>query len=285
MSITMRKVVISSYGDHSVVSIVSAPIAAPSKGEVQVKVLYSGMGGADILMRQGIYPMQQKAPLTPGYTFIGRVTQNGAGCKKHAVGALVACLSVYNGQAELVNQPEKYLIPVPEGLDLQQAVALILDWSTAYGLAFRAANIKKGQRVFIHGLSGSVGSGLLALCKMQGAHVYGTASAANHAAVRAAGATPFVYSDKQWMHAMQQLGGAHVVFDALGFESWDESFAILSADHGLLVGYVRRQPRLAQRRQTAEPKHAYCKATREGARPVLPLQNIFLLHPSRPEDA
>jgi NADPH:quinone reductase-like Zn-dependent oxidoreductase len=71
---------------------------------------------------------------------------------------------------------------------------------------------------------------------MQGAEIYGTASAANHAAVREAGATPFVYSDKNWMTAMKDLGGADVVYDALGFESWDESWAIL-AKGGHLVGY------------------------------------------------
>ena len=238
MSTHIRKVLISSHGDPSVVSVVTAPIDPPARGEVQVKVLYSGMGGADILMRQGIYPMQKKAPLTPGYVFIGRVHRTGEQSKQYSIGDLVGCLSVYDGQAELCNQPEKYLIPVPEGLDLQQAAALILDWSTSYGLAYRAAKITPGKRVFIHGLSGSVGFGLLTFCKMQGAHVYGTASAANHDFVRAAGATPFVYTDKKWMDAMKALGGAHVVYDPLGFESWDESYSILSAaEKGHLVGY------------------------------------------------
>lgn len=195
------------------------------------------MGGADIAMRLGYYPMQRKAPLTPGYSLIGRVHQNGSKCSKFRPGDLVACLTVYDAQAELCNQPEKYLVAVPEGLDLQQAVALVLDWNTAYGLAYRAAKISAGQRVFIHGLSGSVGFALLTFCKMQGAEVYGTASSANHAAVREAGATPFVYSDTNWKAAMTAIGGAHVVYDALGFESWDDSWDILSKDGGHVVGF------------------------------------------------
>lgn len=237
MSTPIRKVLISSHGDPSVVSVVTAPINPPAQGEVQVKVIYSGMGGADILMRQGIYPLQQKAPLTPGYIFIGRVHRNGIGSTQFSIGDLVACLSVYDGQAELTNQTEKYLIPVPEGIDMQQAVALILDWATAYGLAYRAARITPGKRVFIHGLSGSVGFGLLTFCKMQGADVYGTASTSSHDFLRAAGAKPFVYTDKNWMQEMKALGGAHVVYDALGFESWDESYSILSGENGHLVGY------------------------------------------------
>ncbi|KAF2129233.1 GroES-like protein [Dothidotthia symphoricarpi CBS 119687] len=237
MTTTNRKIVISSFGDASQVSMVTAKISPPAPNEVQIKVLYAGMGGADIAMRVGVYPMQKKAPLTPGYSLIGRVHQNGANCSKYQAGSLVACLTVYDAQAELCNQPEKYLIPVPEGLDVQQAVAMVLDWSTAYGMAFRTAKISKGQRVFIHGLSGSVGYALLTFCKLQGAEVFGTASEHNHAAVRKAGATPFVYTNKNWMMAVNTIGGAHFVFDPLSFESWDESWNILAPEGGRLVGY------------------------------------------------
>jgi NADPH:quinone reductase-like Zn-dependent oxidoreductase len=237
MSTSMRKVLIPEFGGPSVVSVTTCTIAAPAANEVQIKVLYAGMSGTDMAMREGYYPMQRKAPLTPGYSLIGRVHQNGSSSSKYQVGDLVACLTVYDAQAEFCNQPEKYLIPVQEGLDLQQAVSLVLDWTTAYGLAYRTAKITGGQRVFIHGLSGAVGFALLTLCKMQGAEVYGTASSANHAAIREAGATPFVYSDKNWMKAMQAMGGAHVVYDPLGFDSYDESWNILSKDGGHLVGY------------------------------------------------
>ncbi|KAF1838036.1 GroES-like protein [Decorospora gaudefroyi] len=237
MSTNLRKVIISSFGDPSTVSVVNGSIPAPSANEVQIRVLYAGMGGADIAMRQGVYPMQRNAPLTPGYSLIGRVHQNGSNSKQYKVGDLVACLTVYDAHAELCNQPEKHLVPVPEGLDLQQAVSLVLDWSTAYGMAYRAAKITTGKRVFIHCISGSVGFALLTFCKMQGAEVYGTASAANHAAIREAGASPFLYTDKNWMMAMKAIGGAHVVYDPLGFESFDDSWNILSKEGGHLVGF------------------------------------------------
>lgn len=189
-------------------------------------------------MRLGGYPNQRSATgLTPGYSLVGRVHINGTKCGKFSPGALVACLTKYDSQAELCNFAEKYLVTVPDGVDLRQAVAMVTDWTTAYGLAYRAAKIEKGMRVFIHGLSGSVGYGVLTFCKMQGADVYGTASEKNHAAVREAGATPFAYSYKDWMTAMKDMGGAHVVYDALGFESWDESWSILAPEGGKLVGF------------------------------------------------
>lgn len=113
---------------------------------------------------------------------------------------------------------------------------MIVNWTTAYGMVKRAADVKKQQKVFVHGMSGAVGNALVELCLLRGASVYGTASASSHAAIIKAGATPFLYTDKVWMTKMKELGGADVVFDALGFDSWDESFSILSHT-GLLVGY------------------------------------------------
>ncbi|KAJ8116433.1 hypothetical protein OPT61_g2134 [Boeremia exigua] len=234
---TIRKALIESFGDASNVSVITTELAPPAANEVQLKVLYSGFGGADIAMRLGGYPNQKAAPLTTGYSCIGTVALNGSKSTKFPVGSLVGCLCVYEGQSERVNLPEKHLIPIPAGVDLKQAVALILDWTTAYGMVFRSGKVSKGQRVFIHGLSGSVGFALLTLCKMQGAEIYGTASEYNHAAVRAAGAHPFVYTNKDWMKAMNDIGGAHVVFDPLGFESYDESWEILARGGGKLIGY------------------------------------------------
>jgi NADPH:quinone reductase-like Zn-dependent oxidoreductase len=273
MSTSIRKVLISEFGGPSNVSVVTAPHPAPSPNEVQVKVLYASMGGADIAMRQGVYPMQRKAPLTPGYAFIGRVHQNGSACTKYQIGDLVACLTKYDAEAELCNQPEKYLVSVPEGLDLQQACALVLDWNTAYGLAYRAAKITAGQRVFIHGLSGSVGFALLTLSKMQGAEIYGTASAANHAAIREAGAMPFVYTDKNWMTAMKDVGGADVVYDALGFESWDDGWNIL-AKGGILVGYGGNFNMLNGGKSRSQPAQIV-KLLARGSVPFCPYRTTF----------
>ncbi|GKT63093.1 zinc-binding dehydrogenase [Colletotrichum tofieldiae] len=233
---TIRKAVITEFGDASKVRIVQDTIAPPPANHVQVATIYSGFSGSDINMRKGVYPMQKKAPLTPGYCLVGVVKINGPGASKFTPGEIVASLTVYDAEADLVNLPEKYLIKVPAGIDLQQATALILDWSTAYAMVFQSANVTAGQRVFIHGVSGAVGYALMKLCQLQGAEVYGTASEWNHEAARAQGAKPFVYTDKNWIQAMKDLGGADAVFDPLGFESWDESFSILSPT-GILIGY------------------------------------------------
>src|SRR5437868_4637082 len=117
----IQKALITGFGDESKITVVQAEIPAPSAREVQVQVEFSGFSGADINMRRGTYPFQKKAPLTPGYALVGRVQANGAGSAKFQRGDRVACLSIYGAEAELVNLPEKYLVPVPSGVDPAQA--------------------------------------------------------------------------------------------------------------------------------------------------------------------
>jgi NADPH:quinone reductase-like Zn-dependent oxidoreductase len=233
---SMKKVLITEYGDESKLAVVVGNLPDPTAGEVQLTVEYSVVAGADVNMRRGIYPLQKKAPLTPGYSVVGKVRLNGKGCSKFKVGDRVACLTKYEGQAELINLPERFLVTVPDGADPKAAVALVLDWVTAYQMLYRSAHVQSGQKIFVHGLSGAVGGALLRLATIQGAKIFGTASPGKHDELRKLGAVPFDYSNKQWITTMQELGGVDAVFDPLGFESFDESYSILKKG-GILVAY------------------------------------------------
>ncbi|KAI9158108.1 Protein indc11 [Paramyrothecium foliicola] len=235
---SIRKVQVSKLGDPSVISVIDAQISPPAKNEVQVDIHYAGFSGTDINMRQGTYPMQKAAPLTPGYCFVGRISAHGSGASKFQPGQLVGAITVYDSQAEKINIPERYLIAIPDNVDMREACAVLVDWSTAYGLCNHATKITKGKRVFIHGISGAVGYAIMSLCLLEGATIYGTASERNHDSLRAIGVTPFDYKDKKWIEAMKATGGAHVVYDPLGFESFDESWDILIRhESSILVGY------------------------------------------------
>ncbi|KAG4266597.1 zinc-binding dehydrogenase [Fusarium proliferatum] len=240
MSNRYRKVVIPRYGDASVLEIVEDTLAAPVSRHVQVAPIDAGFSGADVHMRRGVYPSQQKPPLTPGYCLVGTVKANGTNSNIFKPGDIVACLTKYDAQAELVNLPEKHLIPVPAGLDLQQVTALVLDWSTAYAMVHQVAKVKSGQKVFVHGVSGSVGYATMKLAQLRGAKVYGTASERNHAAIREQGGVPFVYTDKNWIKVMKDGGGVDAAFDSIGFDSFEESYDILN-DHGIVVGFGANQ--------------------------------------------
>ena len=127
---------------------------------------------------------------------LGKVRVNGRGCTKFKAGDRVACPSKYDGQAELINLPERFLLRVPDGVDLKAAVSLALDWVTAHQMLHHTAHIQSGQMIFVHGLSGGVGVALLSLGRIQGAQVFGTASLSKHEELRKLGAVPFDYFNK-----------------------------------------------------------------------------------------
>jgi NADPH:quinone reductase-like Zn-dependent oxidoreductase len=240
----IKKVLITEFGDEDKLVIVEDEIPEPAAREVQIAVEYSIVSGSDVNMRRGTYPFQRKAPLTPGYSVVGKVRTSGQGSSRFQTGNRVACLSKYGGQAELINLPERFLVPVPTGADPKLAVALVLDGVTAYAMLHHAAQVKSAQKLFVHGLSGAVGGALLALAKLHGAEVFGTASPRKHDALRQLGAIPFDYSSKNWIAAMKERGGVDAVFDPLGFKSFDESYSILRKG-GILVGYGMNLPGLS----------------------------------------
>ena len=237
----MKKVVITAFGDESKLAVVECELPDPDSGNVQLSVEYSIVCGSDVNMRRGTYPLQKKPPLTPGYSVIGKVRVNGKGCSKFMIGDRVACLSKYEGQAELINLPERYLVRVPDEVDGKAAVALILDWVTAFQMLHRVAHVKPGEKIFVHALSGAVGGALLRLGLLAGVQVFGTASTKRHDELRQLDAVPFDYGNKNWINALKELGGVDAVFDPLGFESFDESYSLLSKG-GILVGYGMNLP-------------------------------------------
>jgi NADPH2:quinone reductase len=107
---------------------------------------------------------------------------------------------------------------LPSGLDPAEAVALILNYITAYQMLHRSAKVKAGQRVLIQGAAGGVGSALLQLGRLAGLEMYGTCSSRSASTVSDMGATPIDYQSEDYVTAIQRLkpDGVDVVFDSLG---------------------------------------------------------------------
>ncbi|KAI0475445.1 protein indc11 [Xylariaceae sp. FL0804] len=318
----IRKVVITEFGDDldRVLQVVDGVCPAPPPGHVQIAPAYAGFSGADVNMRRGLYPLQRRPPLTPGYALVGAVRALGDGCSSSGsgsalrVGDVVAVLTKYDAEATLVNQPEKYCIKVPDGMDLQQTTALLCDWNTAYGMVVHVARVAPGQRVFVHGISGAVGSAVAALSRLRGAaEVHGTCGDRSRAAVmmRASSSgggsggggggvdggvdggggggdgdgvkrgvvVPHAYTDRRWVDEVRSRGGAHAVFDPLGFESLDDSYAAL-APGGILVAYGNNANSLGGgnngvKEGKGEVKVKSMRPVKKVRSPVLPIVKMF----------
>ncbi|MBB6669882.1 zinc-binding dehydrogenase [Cohnella nanjingensis] len=116
-----------------------------------------------------------KPPFVPGYDIVGRVLHIGPSVTTVRPGDRVAALTLHGSYAEIVYLPESDLYPVPEELDPAEAVAVILNYMTAYQMLHRTAEAKAGSRVLIHGAAGGVGTALLQLGAAAGLRMAGAA--------------------------------------------------------------------------------------------------------------
>ena len=220
-------IVISSKGGADKLKLVEKDIPEPEAGQVRVKILAAGVSSADILMREGVYPVDPPSfPFIPGYDIVGIIDECGADAKKFEKGQTVAALTKIGGYAECICLSENDLVLVPPGVEPVEAVSIILNYLTAYQMLHRIAEVKEGEKMLVYAAAGGVGTALLELGRLAGLEMYGTASRGKHETISNLGATPIDYRNKDVIQEIKSLttDGVDVVFDAIGGENCFRSY-------------------------------------------------------------
>ncbi|HIK44004.1 MAG TPA: zinc-binding dehydrogenase [Leptolyngbyaceae cyanobacterium M65_K2018_010] len=236
---TYRRVVITQHGSPEVLQLVEeAELPYPGPDQVLLRVLAVGAAYTDVLIREGMYPGIPKPPFSPGYEVVGIIEQLGEQVTGLALGQRVVALTVTGGYSEYLCVAAQELVPVPDGVDANEAACLALQYVTAYQLIHRVAHLRAGQRVLIHGAGGGVGTALLEIGQILGLDRYGTASTAKQALVQQLGARPIDYQQEDFVQRVRELTGKGVdaVFDGIGGGHLWQSYRAL-AKGGQLVCY------------------------------------------------
>ena len=234
------KVVVTRYGGPEVITVTEQQCAEPMTGEVRVKVLAAGVSLPDVLAREGVHPETPRIPYTPGWDLVGIVDQIGKGVSGFELGQMVAAMPICGCYAQYVCLPQRKFVPVPAGLDPAEAVALVLNYITAYQMLHRSAKVKPGQRVLIHGASGGVGTAFLQLGRLSGVEMYGTCSAQAAEVVKELGATPIDYRNSDFVQEICRLTGDGVdaVFDGIGGDNlWRSREALREGGRVVVYGF------------------------------------------------
>jgi len=232
------KIIISKRGAPSVLSFVASEKPTPKGDELCIKVCTAGVAFADTLLREGAYPGFKAKGTTPGYDVLGIVERIGANVSDFKIGDKVVALTEVGGYADYCTVQAYKVALCPEGLDDVEAVALVLNYVTAYQMLSHLTRVKSGDTILIHGAAGGVGTALIQLCQAIGnIKIYGTASKQKHPTLIGMGVTPIDYRNENFFDVIKQTHpkGIDVVFDAIGGKSWKQSYSILRAGGVLMV--------------------------------------------------
>jgi NADPH2:quinone reductase len=225
----MKAIRIHEFGGPEVLRYEDLPLPEPGPGEARVKLAAAGVNFIDIYHRKGQYP--GKLPLTLGQEGAGVVDAVGVGVSDAKPGDHVAYASVQGAYAEYANVPIERLVPVPDGVALDLAAAVMLQGMTAHYLTHNTFALKPGDTALVHAAAGGVGQLLVQLAKRRGSHVIGTASAAKLDLARAAGADEVIgYNEEDFEAAVKRLTdgkGVDVVYDSVGKTTFDKSLNCL----------------------------------------------------------
>jgi NADPH2:quinone reductase len=225
----MRAIVQRRFGPPDVLEPAVLDAPKPGPGEVLIDVAFVNVTFVETQVRAGRPPNPRMAPTLPA------IPGNGVGGTIGAVGdgvdlallgrTVVASTGGSGAYAERVVVGAEAVIPVPDGVALDDAVALMADGRTALSL-MHTAHPQPGEAVLVEAAGGGVGSLLVQLSAAAGAHVIAAASAERKLAVATAlGADVTVnYARAGWT---ELAGPVDVVFDGVGGEIGRAAFGLL----------------------------------------------------------
>ena len=226
----MKAIRLREFGGADAFEHVELDDPAAGEGEVLVDVVRCGVNFADTHATRNDYLAEQQLPLVPGIEVAGRT----------ADGRRVVALTGTGGYAEKVAVPESSLVPIPDGIDDEQAAGALLQGLTAMALVNRMARIEAGETIVIEAAAGGTGTLAVQIAKAAGAKVIGLASSAEkRELVEGLGADATVDSRSEDLRAaiLDANDGRRVdaVLQMSGGDAFDAELAVLAPLGRLVV--------------------------------------------------
>ena len=226
----MLAYVLRRYGGPEGSSLMEVPEPKPSSRQLLVKVRAAGLNPVDYKTRKGWVQLFQsyRLPVVLGNELAGEVIACGDQVRRFRVGDRVFARVAKNGMgafAQVAVVDEDHAAVMPTSLDFATAAAIPLAGLTALQALRDELRLARGQRLFISGGAGGVGSFAIQIARHLGAQVATTASPRGEALVRRLGADVVVdYTQERLASALSGYDG---VFDLIGSDALTQAFAIV----------------------------------------------------------
>src|SRR5699024_8167407 len=153
---TMKAMQFQKYGGPDVLGLIDTEIPYIGEKEVLIEVKAIGVNYADTARREGQYVVPTPLPFIPGAEVAGVVSKVGEGVTGVERRKRVVILIETRGYADYVVAPAKGLIPIPDGVHYEQAVAPPRQGLTAHHTLNPMGRIKPGESVLNHAAAGGV---------------------------------------------------------------------------------------------------------------------------------
>lgn len=216
------------------------PDVRAGDGEVLIEVHAAGVNRADLLQADGKYPPPPGASEILGLEVSGVIAAVGEGVGNLIVGQEVCALLSGGGYAEYVAVPARQVMPIPDGVTLEDAAGLPEVACTVWSNLVMAGRISPGEFLLVHGGAGGIGTHAIQVAKALGAVVAATAgSAARLDLCGALGADVVIsHRDEDFVERVSHAtdsGGADLVLDVMGAAYLERNLAALSVDGRLII--------------------------------------------------
>ncbi len=241
----MRAIVMETFGGPEVLKLGEVERPKPGPGKVLIQVAATSVNRADTVQRMGNYPAPPGDSEILGLEVAGTVEETGPGVTGWSAGDRVMTLVGGGGYAEYAVAHESHLMPVPEGLSLEQAAAISEVYITAYLNVFMLGALEDGESVLLHGGGGGVNTAGIQLAKAlrPGSRVLVTASPGKIDRVRELGADVVIdYRSEDFAERVRSEtnGGADVILDHIGAPYLAPNLACLAKGGRLvLIGVMK----------------------------------------------
>jgi NADPH2:quinone reductase len=226
----MKQILVHTHGGPETLRLDDVAVPEPGPTDVLVALAASGVNFIDVYFRTGLYKAERPTAIgNEGAGVVERVGRDVTGVKP---GDRVAYTMVRGSYAEYAVVPEAKLVPVPAGVSLDLAAAVMLQGTTAHYLTRSTFPLDASHTCLVHAAAGGLGTVLVQMAKAAGARVIGTVSTAAKAAlVRELGADDTIlYTEQDFETEVMRLTdgrGVDVVYDSVGKTTFDKSLKVI----------------------------------------------------------
>src|ERR1700739_3401133 len=226
----MRAYVLKHYGGPEGSLLMDVPAPAPGPRDILVSVHAAGLNPVDFKFRQGKLRAihRPRLPFVLGNELAGEVIAVGSDVKRFRVGDGVFARGAKERAGAFAEQTcvdENDAAHMPRNLDFAAAAAVPLAGLTALQALRDELDVKPGQKLFISGGAGGVGTFAIQIAQWLGAHGTTTASKRGEVLVRSLGCDEVIDYTVQDISSVQ--GRFDAGLDLVGGKTLGQMFEIM----------------------------------------------------------